>query len=1513
MTSLSGYVYICHETADNAFVQKLIKGLETGFPGIVCKLAPDDPDPFVMLDELSTRIHDCACFVFIASNASLSQLSSAKEEYRLAFEFHKPVVVIRIGTENLTGRLGRRTNLLADTGMAHRPEAVRQVILHTETPEGQLQTKRAYFDDALAAQRIAKGGHAERLKDEVIELSQQVAAMSEALAHPQAVRERRLEQLSIALELERKPPALLPILANGRRRIVGTYPVLVPAYFEDRLFETKTISDFLSASAPRILLVSGRGGIGKSVMVCRVLQGAERGVLPDDNGAFLPNSLILLSFSDKTARRPSASNLYAALTELWPETAQDILATIDANTSNEVHISKILDAFSNRHLDQPVVVFLDNMEDGIDADGQALVDAELQAVLFSIADASDSMIKVVITSRIRIDAFSSLNPAAFMDVPLDDGLPSPYAEKVFRALDQTGSYGLRNAPESLLTRLRTYTRGFPRAIEAVYMQLSNRPEVSPEDILGRKLPDDRVIDALVGGALRGLDDIDQLVIGTLSVFARPVPANAIDFVLLRWFSHIDASVSLRRLVRRKFVRQQGRLYSLHPVDAALALHILESRSWPVADEATSAYNVVDSKSVGNPVVPQKDWTLPVENLSDDDDDDDGYDFPPKTTPISLASIKRAAADYFQSIRRDRADWKTVDDVEPYLAEFKLRLEMDNTDTPAVILTELSRFLEQKGEFVLLLSLAQKLDDIAEDGFAKPVAVAALVKSYWRLGRTEKAIAEQNRLIAMKEDAGKDVTVERTNLAIFEFEKGKFSEALKVFSTYRREHVLTYYPNPDLPTVLHWISQCHEGMGRLNEALELQQQAYDAAVALCDNDILEAQTHNLASAYQCLNQHAEAKRLVVEALALADKTGNPLWKANHLSLLSSLLYDEGDIAGAKRENGENISLRKKIGDMDGLAWALQKEARWALLAGAADTAKTLATNALEQVPNGSANVRGKSWTALAESYADLNEWQEAERLLRSVLDTLGERESFRLQALLGCCLLNQGRYEGAKKAFTCAITEAREWIGRCTQNVDAHANLGFGLTGLAILGANTRQDAIASYRQASRFTDCYGPVRRRMKDLERLGRACPPGSLNDILEAVDGRSRDAPKPALIPAPVPGPDPAPLSPSPRKLSDNSRPEHLNREKLVELLATKAHDLGSQRYFKDLVERSRLPVKLQRIRTGAITGQPEIDARTLINALLNHGSNPDDGNPALGTLLLTLLTSDSIGIEDASFLVSLIVGYGLIKSTQDIAELSSRFQVPQFTNRPLASGPIPGPNFNIAAHADDVAMQNWLLRPPEFLDVATLLKAVERARSVCRIELPDSSGTGVLIGEDLILTNYHVLARQGTAPAANTANAIVRFGAFSNNGFDATDGQKIGLHDTAAVVAFSPTHEHDFLLLRTALAATRLTDVIPLKVTETNVVARSDLHILQHPDGGVMKLALSTNGVMAIDPANGLIQYITRAAGGSSGSPCFNTNWEMVALHHAEKAQAFGAVREGIMLNSILEKISPHLNGG
>lgn len=174
---------------------------------------------------------------------------------------------------------------------------------------------------------------------------------------------------------------------------------------------------------------------------------------------------------------------------------------------------------------------------------------------------------------------------------------------------------------------------------------------------------------------------------------------------------------------------------------------------------------------------------------------------------------------------------------------------------------------------------------------------------------------------------------------------------------------------------------------------------------------------------------------------------------------------------------------------------------------------------------------------------------------------------------------------------------------------------------------------------------------------------------------------------------------------------------------------------------------------------------------------------------------------------------------------------------------------------------------------------------ARSVCRIQirLPNGAsngfGTGFLVAPNLLMTNNHVL------PSASVA---VR----SLAEFDFEDD----LHFTPKVTrlfrllpdeVFLTSRALDFTLVGVAPQAidgTPLRDYGYLSLFENpgKLLKGEYVALIQHPEGNSKQAALRENQVIWADDT--FIHYETDTQPGSSGSPVFNDQWFVVALHHS-----------------------------
>lgn len=210
---------------------------------------------------------------------------------------------------------------------------------------------------------------------------------------------------------------------------------------------------------------------------------------------------------------------------------------------------------------------------------------------------------------------------------------------------------------------------------------------------------------------------------------------------------------------------------------------------------------------------------------------------------------------------------------------------------------------------------------------------------------------------------------------------------------------------------------------------------------------------------------------------------------------------------------------------------------------------------------------------------------------------------------------------------------------------------------------------------------------------------------------------------------------------------------------------------------------------------------------------------------------------------------------------------------------------------------------------------LKKDENSKSI-------PNGTGFLIGDDLVLTNWHVVEpfidTDGKPKAIKSDSISAHFGFFAElDTNQEQDGIKYSLDQSSWLVAYSPQEELDYALLRlekkaAAEAAGGFNNQTQeakrghiAMLDEISVKEQMPLFIIQHPGGKPMGIAVDR--VSKIENERNRIQYVTNTDRGSSGSPCFDANWNLVALHHAGGLQRLtGGVNQGIPVDKIFASL-------
>jgi tetratricopeptide (TPR) repeat protein len=514
---------------------------------------------------------------------------------------------------------------------------------------------------------------------------------------------RRIES---GLQREQVPAEPQPLRAP---KFVNPPPAVAPTWFQDRQVETGVLARYVTDPGIRMVTVVGRGGIGKTAMVCRLLKLFEAGRIPDlngDLGEFTVGGIVYLSRNG--LHRVEYSTLVGDLLPLVSADAVRRLQRLyeDPHKTAAQVMRAVLEAFP---MGEPVVVLLDNVESVMDTEQETLTEEALEEALRVVLTAPAHALTVIITTRVKPTALLMVEPGGQRQLRLDQGLGSPDAENVLRDLDEDGQLGLRDAPDALLDGLRRYTRGYPRALEAVKAILDGDDTLTPQVVLDRtrQLPGDRIVEVLVGEAYQLLDTPAQQVMQALAVYPTPVSAVGVDFLLRPVNPTTDAAPILSRLVRRQLVRFHDQHYHLHPVDREYALSQLLPGS-------------------------------------------------PGDTPdtFSLAALQTRAADYYAEIRTPRESWRALDDIQPQLAEFELRCANGDYDTAATVLADIDfYYLRVWGHYRALVDLHGRIHGRIGDPTLNAGHLCNLGSSYNILGDYGRAIDLYTQALAIARGAG----------------------------------------------------------------------------------------------------------------------------------------------------------------------------------------------------------------------------------------------------------------------------------------------------------------------------------------------------------------------------------------------------------------------------------------------------------------------------------------------------------------------------------------------------------------------------------------------------------------------------------------------------------------------------------------------------------------------------------------------------------------------------------------
>ena len=855
---------------------------------------------------------------------------------------------------------------------------------------------------------------------------------------------------------------------RDRQRVVNVRPLDVTHTFKDRLRETQALCDHLAESSVRLVSVVGRGGMGKTALVSRVLADLERGVLPvPGEERWLSIDGILYLSARSTGM--GLERIYADVGRMLGEPAASKLAArwADSDAPLAAKVEYLLETMQ----DALYLILLDNLEDYLTDDGEII--EEGLRLFAERCLTQPGGVRLIVTSReeVRLTA-AALRGARC--IPLREGLPEGEAVALLRDLDPQGTLGLRDAPEDDLRRAARLTRGIPRALEILAGILHQDPTASLPKLLADEAAfGAEVVEQLVAQGYRRLGEDEQRVMEALAVFDRPVDETAIAYLLHPWFPGLDVRAYLRRLVSGYFVsasRVTGE-YSLHPLDRDYAY-----------------------------------LNIPHEGEIEMEKRDD----------YTQRNLELRAADFYTSTRKPESEWKTIDDLAPQLAEFEHRVHAEDYDGAWRVLEPIDDYLYTWGHYARLVELREKLMGRLTDPRSRMVNLGSLGLAYCTLGQqVGRAIEflEESLAIAREIDDRRNEGVWLGNLGSVHLDLGQIERAIEFYE----QALIVAREIGDRQNEGVWLGKlglAYRALGHAERIIEFYEQALTIAREIGDRRGEGANLSRLGSVYHTLGQNEQAIQFHEEALAIAREIGDRQREGISLTILGNAYHALGQVERAIkfyekaliifREIDDCWEEGRSLGDLSGVYRAL----------GQVEQAIKLYKEALA-IAREIGHRRGESYqlVGLGQALLATGELAEAQQCCAEALALDMPETSYQASLTLGIILLHQGA-PAARNAFVDTAARCRARLDRAAGLYAPHYALAAALVGGAVCDPRWAEEseragllapALEEYRRALEICAAPGIVRSAVRELEMIHAAGIKG-LDAVFEFWTSRPR-----------------------------------------------------------------------------------------------------------------------------------------------------------------------------------------------------------------------------------------------------------------------------------------------------------------------------------------------------------------------------------------------------------------------
>lgn len=420
------------------------------------------------------------------------------------------------------------------------------------------------------------------------------------------------------------------------KRIPIPIPEKLIRHFQDRDTELFKLKQSLKNRNLRMILICGRGGMGKTTLIVKLLME----LIEDCNETSSSisdsiDSIIFIPLNEKGYRTPDR------IVELISRTLEHEAAKELYEVWNQEYISireRLAELFKGPLVHRRCIIILDNLESVLDEENHILSEFEGLSQFVNVFLEYEHDSTIIATSRRTLSLVREAEIAAIgrrIQIPLDEGLPEDFAIELLRDLDSDGKLGLREEETKILKDLVHQCRFIPRTLEAVVATLLHNPTWTLKTLLENKEYLSRLIDNPAMELFASLQsDQHRLVVQALAVYDKPVSSIAVKTIL----PELAIDKFLDELFRNLMVNHDSGLFWLHQLDREYA------------------YNQI----------------------------------PDTQTGFSKSELHKRAAGFYKQLRKPVELWKSIEDVEPQLQEFRHLVRAGFFDDACQILNEIDR-------------------------------------------------------------------------------------------------------------------------------------------------------------------------------------------------------------------------------------------------------------------------------------------------------------------------------------------------------------------------------------------------------------------------------------------------------------------------------------------------------------------------------------------------------------------------------------------------------------------------------------------------------------------------------------------------------------------------------------------------------------------------------------------------------------------------------------------------------